>query len=171
MKVKVISFYDEVKFKPNRKSFDIVDIFETIENEKGQFVYKKTKSVNRQAIMDSQAKNTDIMCLYKRLIKGDSSILNAREGVYLNMVNAPKDIYEMSNYSKYVEKIFNENELLKKVYKNNFNDYFKDYQKGVDTIKEKLDYYTLGVINSMKIKNAAKQNEKQKVEVKENETK
>lgn len=164
--IKVIKFYDSIKFKPNKSGSGMCDIYETVETENG-LIYKKTNTFNRQAIMNSEAKNCDISILYKRLIKGDTSVLNTREGVYLNTENAPKDIIEMNNYSKYIEKYFNENKLLQSVYNGDFQAYFKDYQNGLKCVKEKIDSYSLNMINAMSEK---KDNEK-KVEVKENENK
>lgn len=164
MSVKVIKFYDELKFKPNKVGSSMCLIYETVETDEGA-VYKKTNTFNRQAIMNSEAKNCDINVLYKRLIKGDKTVLETREGVYLDTSNAPKDIIEMNNYSKYIESYFNSNKLLKEVYNNDFNAYMIDYQKGLPFVKNKIDEYTVNLVDSIK------KSEKVKSEVKENENK
>lgn len=167
MSIKVISFYDVVPLKANKKSSKFSDIFETIYDEKlGKDVYRKTKTINRQAIMDSEAKNCDIAILYKKLIKGDATVLNTREGVYMDTSNVPKNIYEMSEYSKFVEKYFNENDLLKNTYKGDFNAYFEDYKKGVDFVKKKIDIYSLGIIEKLKVDEKKKESEVKKDETK-----
>lgn len=148
MSVKVISFYDKVELKPNKVGSGMCSVYETIETDNG-FIYKKTNEINRQAIIDSEAENCDISILYKRLLKGDTSILNTREGVFLDATNIPKDVMEMNNYSKFIEKYFNESELLKAVYNSDYKAYFADYQKGINTIKSKIDAYSLSLINSL----------------------
>lgn len=168
---KIIKQYDEMKFKPNKSGSGMCDIYETIETNKG-LIYKKTNSFNRQAIMNSEAKNCDIAVLYKRLIKGDSSVLNTREGVYLDTENAPRDIIEMNNYSKYIEKYFYENKLLQSVYNSDFQSYFKDYQKGLSCVKKKIDDYSLGVLSSLSKKDVKESKDiKKDSEVKNNENK
>lgn len=167
--MKIYKWLDEIKFAPTcPPSTGKIEIFETLDepNDKGE-VYVKVREINSQALINSAAKNTDLSIIIKKfLATGDNSLLEKSQGVYMDTSKLPTDIISMNNYHKTIEDYFNKNSYLKAVYNNNFEEYFKDYTNGFESVSKKMSIY-----NEKVIKDLEKSKNENIVKEKENEIK
>lgn len=144
---------EQPKVIPNKCGTGVIPVMKYVVNKTtGMKEYKKVGETNLDEIIQSATKGCDMNFIVEHILKGDNSVLMAKNGVYLDTRNLPKDIIEAGEFSEHISDIYNNSVMLKEIYAS-VDDYRKDFLAGVDISAKVNDLYNkkIAILNAQKI--------------------
>lgn len=101
-------------------------------DENGQEVFYISGKTNIYEKIQAEAENAKIENVIAKVLQtGDTSLLEARKGEFIDLTEMPANIFEAQLKIKEAEKAFMELPVeVRKEYNNNFNEFLKDASEG-----------------------------------------
>lgn len=163
-KIKLFNEFNlpEAKDNPVGDGFvDVYDYVNEVDDESGEVnvVWKKTGRSNLYELIQTSKDSTDIHYIVDRVAKGDRSLLEARQGIFADVTEMPKDVFELEGMANNIRSVYENDAILKNLYKS-YEDYEKAFMHG-----EVFDAY-IQAVQKINAANTAANSEVKEDEVK-----
>lgn len=130
MEVKVFNQFNPPVGLPNPVGDGTVPVFDYVEDkETGEVVYKEVGKSNLYELIQASKESTDINYIVERMSKGDNSLLNMRKGIFADVSELPKDVFELGEMSKTIKDVYEKDSILKSIY-GSYEEYEKAFIEG-----------------------------------------
>ena len=130
MEVKVFNQFNPPVGEPNPTGDGKVPVYDFVEDkETGEVVYKEVGKSNLYELIQASKESTDINYIVDRMAKGDNSLLNVRKGIFADVSEMPKDVFELGEMSKTIKSVYEGDSILKSLYKS-YEEYEKAFMEG-----------------------------------------
>lgn len=107
-----------------------IPVFDYVKDEKsGEVVYKEVGKTNLYELIQAAKDGTDIHYIAERMAKGDTSLLNAKKGYFVDTSELPKDVFELEEMSKTIRATYNSDSILQGLYPT-YEEYEKAFMNG-----------------------------------------
>lgn len=132
--VKIFNEFNLPEAKPAPVGDGFVDVYDYVNEEdkatgEVKVVYKVVGKSNLYELIQASKDSTDIHYIVDRVSKGDTSLLNAKQGIFCDTSEMPKDVFELEGMSNQIRKVYEGDLILKNLYKS-YEDYEKAFLKG-----------------------------------------
>ena len=129
-KIKVFNQFNPPIGEPNPVGDGLVPVYDYVEDkDTGEIVYKEIAKSNLYELIQRSKNGTDIHYIVDRMSKGDNSLLNVRQGIFADVSEMPKDVFELGEMSKTIKAVYEQDKLLQSMYKD-FETYQDAFIKG-----------------------------------------
>ena len=156
--IKIFNEFNPPVAEGNPVGDGLIDVYDYVVNkDTGEVEYKVVGKSNLYELIQTSKDSTDIHYIVDRVSKGDKTLLEARRGIYADVTEMPKDVFELESMSNNIRNVYQNDAILKSLYPT-YEDYEKAFMNG-----KVFDAYIQAV---QKINTTNKPVE----EVKENET-
>ena len=130
---KSIKVFNEFNLPPaeaNPVGDGLIDVYDyVVDEETGEVIYKVVGKSNLYELIQASKDSTDIHYIVDRVNKCDTSLLEAKRGIYCDTTEMPKDVFELEGMANTIRKTYESDAILKALYPS-YEDYEKAFMNG-----------------------------------------